>query len=428
MASLEQTSKSRNFYIRFRYQGRNINRSLGTRDRRKAIAKKVRIEETIWLLEEGRIEVPTGVKPIEFILSEGRLTPRATPADPIALTRFFEVYQDRLPAGHKEESTLAGERIHVKHFQRHLGPQRVMQSVTKADLQDYAASRLKDKHHGKLIQPDTVRKELVTFRMLWNWGVEEGLLTGRSPTKDVALPLSDEKPPFMTRGEIERIIRRGSLSNQQAKQYWEAVYLERDEIALVLDAIRKHARYRFIYPMMVFIAHTGARRSEMIRSRYQDIDFSTKSVVIREKKKSRKKALTYRRIDSSPTLLEAMDQWFSRHPGGEYTFAQLTTEGDATPLTRDAAQHHLNITLRRTEWNFINGFHVFRHSFASNLAAAGVDQRVIDEFMGHQTEEMRRRYRHLFPRQRRSAIESVFGAHDPDDSVRLANGHRETSA
>ena len=51
-------------------------------------------------------------------------------------------------------------------------------------------------------------------------------------------------------------------------------------------------------------------------------------------------------------------------------------------------------------------FNRYRHSFASNLAAAGVDQRVIDEFMGHQTEPMRKRYRHLFPKTRRSAIES----------------------
>ena len=49
------------------------------------------------------------------------------------------------------------------------------------------------------------------------------------------------------------------------------------------------------------------------------------------------------------------------------------------------------------------------HSFASNCAAAGVDQRVIDEWMGHQTEEMVRRYRHLFPSQQRQAINLVFG-------------------
>jgi len=58
---------------------------------------------------------------------------------------------------------------------------------------------------------------------------------------------------------------------------------------------------------------------------------------------------------------------------------------------------------RKRNW-FKIGFHSYRHSFASNLAAAGIDQRIIDEFMGHQTDEMRRRYRHLFPQAKRSAI------------------------
>jgi integrase len=51
-------------------------------------------------------------------------------------------------------------------------------------------------------------------------------------------------------------------------------------------------------------------------------------------------------------------------------------------------------------------YHTYRHSFASNLAVRGVDQRVIDEWMGHSTEAMRRRYRHLFPSARRAAITS----------------------
>lgn len=52
---------------------------------------------------------------------------------------------------------------------------------------------------------------------------------------------------------------------------------------------------------------------------------------------------------------------------------------------------------------------MFRHSFASNAARAGVQEAVIDAWLGHTTEEMRRRYRHLFPEQHRSAIDSVFG-------------------
>lgn len=77
-------------------------------------------------------------------------------------------------------------------------------------------------------------------------------------------------------------------------------------------------------------------------------------------------------------------------------------------MTIYEATDHFRRTLANSKWSVMRGFHVLRHSFCSNLAAAGVDQRVIDEFMGHQTEEMRRRYRHLFPDQRRKAIEMVF--------------------
>jgi hypothetical protein len=38
-----------------------------------------------------------------------------------------------------------------------------------------------------------------------------------------------------------------------------------------------------------------------------------------------------------------------------------------------------------------------------------VDQRLINAWVGHQTEEMVRRYRHLIPDQQQAAIRSVFG-------------------
>jgi integrase len=44
---------------------------------------------------------------------------------------------------------------------------------------------------------------------------------------------------------------------------------------------------------------------------------------------------------------------------------------------------------------------------SSNLARAGVDDRIIDHFMGHQTEEMRRRYQHLFPEEKRKALSQL---------------------
>lgn len=79
------------------------------------------------------------------------------------------------------------------------------------------------------------------------------------------------------------------------------------------------------------------------------------------------------------------------------------------PVTRDEAHDHFKRTLADSKWAVLRGYHVLRHSFISCLAAAGVDQRIIDEFVGHQTDEQRRRYRHLIPDVKQQAIAGVFG-------------------
>jgi hypothetical protein len=45
----------------------------------------------------------------------------------------------------------------------------------------------------------------------------------------------------------------------------------------------------------------------------------------------------------------------------------------------------------------LRGYHLLRHTFISICASQGVDQRLIDEWVEHQTEEQRKRYRHLDP-------------------------------
>lgn len=73
-------------------------------------------------------------------------------------------------------------------------------------------------------------------------------------------------------------------------------------------------------------------------------------------------------------------------------------------------QCHANrSTVDGSAWQVVQGYHGLRHSFASNCTLKGVDQRIIDAWMGHQTEAMRRRYSHLFPEQQQAAIRSVFG-------------------
>lgn len=191
----------------------------------------------------------------------------------------------------------------------------------------------------------------------------------------------------------------------EQKELWDCLVLTTPQIGEVLGVVKATARRPFLYPMFVFAAHTGARRSEMMRSRIEDVDLAGGTVLIREKKKDKSVELTYRRVPMSPLLRQVMLDWLTHHPGGVFTFCLKPNEMLKQTFTTKGFRR----SLKGNKWVRLRGFHVFRHSFASNLAAAGIDQRVIDEFMGHQTEAMRKRYRHLFPEQRQQAIASVFG-------------------
>lgn len=111
-----------------------------------------------------------------------------------------------------------------------------------------------------------------------------------------------------------------------------------------------------------------------------------------------------------PELEKILREYQLKRPRGQYVICQ---PGRLLPLTVSEAHDYFQRALRGTRWErmlpsgkkkIVIGFHTFRHSFASNLAAKGVDQRIIDQWMGHQTEEMRKRYRHIFPNKLADAI------------------------
>jgi integrase len=388
MAHLRRDPKSGIFSIRFRYGGRSFNRSLKTRDDHEARAISGRIRETILLLERGRIEMPFDADPAEFILSDGKRLGKPAKPKIGTLADLFQVYVDEMPAGAKAEETILGERSHQKHFLKHLRKSTPVQSITTATMQNYISLRAKDKWNGVAISPESIVKELTTFRLIWNWAVQRGYVTGPSPTKGVNLPKRADEPPFMTKSEIENKIGRGGLTDEQIDCLWDSLFLTKKETSRILDDARKTITLPLVYPMFVFVAHTGARRSEILRSRIEDFDFETKIVKIREKKKVKNRRVTFRHVDLTPLLAETMSTWIDKHPGGQFTICDDPAEipagldEDALGMSKHKAQHHFKRTLTCTGWECVRGFHVFRHSFASNLAAASVDQRVIDEWMG----------------------------------------------
>ena len=357
-------------------------------------------------------------------------------------------FRDRYLATHRdslEDRTIEGIGLHFKHLVAALGERFPIRELKLADLQGYVDRRAKAKgmsgktaefrHHQEGDRHTADGMELGARK--WGWS------PAAFPITDCVTQEHSEKPPFQTIDEIERRIKAGGITTAQRKELWESLYLRTPEIAELLVYAKEHAAHPWIFPMICMAAHTGARRSELTRMLITDVDFEGGSVTIREKKRVKGKDST-RRAPLTTVLREALQAWLSVHPGGNTLFCHAgpversrkrsRTTGhqsgkgraktlaerlatvherqdrpEAGPLTPRELHDHFRRTLRGGKWKVVRGLHVLRHSVASCLAAAGVDQRIIDDILGHQSLEMQRRYRHLTPQVKSQAVLAVFG-------------------
>lgn len=416
MAWLEEHPTSGHFKICFRWGQRKLKKTVKTTDRDAADSALARFKENWRLLERGRLELPPGADIGTFLLSDGKLNGHPFANAPIHLPILGELrdaYVKVHANGAMEENSLATVKMHLRHVIATLGASFQIRALTLGDLQKHIDRRAGKRYRGRLLSAVTLRKEIASFRACWNWAIEAGQVKEAFPGRGLKYPKTDEKPAFQTRAEIERQIARGGLSDVEVQELWSSLFLTRPEVEQLLQYVCNGSAQPFLYPMVCLAAHTGARRSELLRLKVDDVDFSSKTVLLHEKKRARGRR-TSRRVPLSAFVQTVLQNWLAVHPGGQHLFSQAgvvhskTHRHEPIAVTRDEAHDHFRRALAGSAWSVLRGWHVLRHSFASNCAAAGVDQRVINEWMGHQTEEMVRRYRHLLPDQQRQAIDKVF--------------------
>jgi integrase len=445
MAAIQERKGS--YRVQFNYRGKQFGFTIGRVSEAEARAKAAQIDYLLMRLKQGLIEMPAGADVVDFFRYDG--APSAgvlpSPASTVAeatgptLGDLRDRYLDTHVNGSLEAHTLKGIRRHFGHLARILGEGFPIRGLKLADLQGYVDKRAKAKGRRGALLPTTIKKEIVTLRTAWNWGSRMGIVEGRCPVDGLRYAKGDEKPPFQTRAEIERQL--PGLLQEKADELWEVLYLTFEEVGRLLDHVKATAGHPWIYPLVATAAHTGARRGELLRMRVADLDLEAGVVIIRERKRAHGRRTT-RRVPLSTTLKSILPEWLKVHPGGGYLFAQAVVVGRSkkrsprtgyrskdrpttekarraavrirerpalVPLTEDEARHHLKHTLAGSEWDVVRGYHVLRHSFVSACASRGVDLRMLQEWCGHMSPEMQRRYMHLYPNVQAEAIESVFG-------------------
>jgi len=413
MASLQQ-DPSGNFHVCFRFNGRRFKRSLRTRLQRKADAAASHIEENIRLIESGRMDLPDDADIPTFLMSDGKRAKRPAPTSHLTIGNVFDQYRQSLPDGSLDPMTLEIAAIHIRHLKRHLGSSTRLQSLTPKHLQNYITTRSKAPGRNGKLTATTIKKELATLRTMWNWAIGQGHLKTEFPRRGLVFPRQSDKPPYQTWTQIQRQISDNNLTAAEQAALWECLYLTSAEIAEVLKFVKSESFYEFLHPMLAIAAHTGARRSELCRIQTADVDLPSRVIQIRERKRARARN-THRSIPISGTLATVLREWLDTKEKSRWLFpedhrvtALRRKQNDEGCVTPYEAGYHLRQVLSGSKWEPLHGWHTFRHSFISNCASSGVDQRFIDQWVGHQTDEQRRRYRHLFPDSQQKAIDSVF--------------------
>lgn len=152
---------------------------------------------------------------------------------------------------------------------------------------------------------------------------------------------------------------------------------------------------------ILLAVRTGLRIGELIALRWSAVDLEGRTLVVRATRwkgvEGTPKGHRERRVPLAGSVVEALER-MAQHPG-PYVFCQ--DNGEPWPRT----------ALKWPLWRACDaaglprcGWHVLRHSFATQLVAEGVPLRVVQELLGHTTIAMTERYAHASPSQAVDAV------------------------
>ena len=164
-----------------------------------------------------------------------------------------------------------------------------------------------------------------------------------------------------------------------------------------MPTLENHAYGDHLTPMVLLSLNTGIRRGELFGMRWADVNFQTKTLLVRGE--TAKSGQT-RHIPLNTEALQVLIAWHQQTPGEGYVFP-----GKAGKRLDNVRKAWAGV-LKAAD---IHGFrwHDMRHNFASRLVMAGVPLNTVRELLGHTTPAMTLRYAHLAPDHKAEAVERL---------------------
>jgi hypothetical protein len=155
------------YRLLFQYHGRQANYTIGEVSLIEARQWKFRTENLLMRVKQNMLEVPRGVKIAEFILHDGK--PPVDPALSVRKDTTFhqlrEGYIATVSNGALEANSIYTIKIHLSHIEETIGKHLLLAALTLGKLQDHVNRR------AKTASGVTLKKEVDSFRSVWNWGL-----------------------------------------------------------------------------------------------------------------------------------------------------------------------------------------------------------------------------------------------------------------
>jgi integrase/recombinase XerD len=174
------------------------------------------------------------------------------------------------------------------------------------------------------------------------------------------------------------------------------VVLSRQEVQRVLHRIRDR-RDRMCLTM---IYSCGLRLREGTRLQVRDIDSQRMMVHVRNGKGGKD-----RYVPLPQRCLELLRDYWRQERPRSWLFPE--ERGADRPVKGDRPYKTLKAVLRRSKINKPANVHTLRHSYATHLLEAGVNLRVIQEILGHQSPKTTAIYTHLTPQMMEGFVATV---------------------
>ncbi len=164
-----------------------------------------------------------------------------------------------------------------------------------------------------------------------------------------------------------------------------------DEVRQLIGAVRKLC-YRTYFSTVYSL---GLRRNEGLHLQVRDIDSARMLVHVH-----RGKGAKDRFVPLPARTLALLREYWVTHRNPVWLFPangsdRRQAESSDGPMSKDGVQHAMRRVVHQLGWRKAVSIHTLRHSYATHLLKAGVNLRLIQQYLGHSSLQTTMVYLHL---------------------------------